>query len=230
MIQTNKITEGVNVIVDPRYPFRWLDAYGDIQKTLIDTTYRAADFTVTATGTSPVTPSVIPGAVALITTPATDFTGDNIQALGTQYKLVANKPLYFGAKIAISDATQSDLLVGLCGTDTTLTAASVAHALDIGAGGVLFSKLDAVTAINFKTFTATAENNTASVGAIDTDPHVYEIYWDGSALHFYFDGVLKGCFTTTVTAEVLTPSLAFRAGEAAAKTCTLHWMRCIQVV
>jgi hypothetical protein len=229
-IQTNKITEGVNAIVDPRYPFRWLDAYGDVGKFLMDTSYRAADFTVTATGTSPITASVLPGAVALITTAATDFTGDNIQALGSQFKIQTDKPMYFGAKITVSDATQSDLVVGLFGVDTTLTAASSAHALDIGAGGIGFTKLDAVTTVNFKTFTATAEKNTASAITLDDTAHVYEFYWNGAALHGYVDGVLVACFTSNVTTEVLTPSIAFRAGEGAAKTCTIHWMRAIQVV
>lgn len=229
-IQTNKITEGVNVIADPRYPYRWLDAYGDVNKTLIDRTYRADDFTVTATGTSPITASVVPGAVALITTENVDFAGDNVQALGTQYKFQTGKPLYFGAKLTISDATQSDLLVGLFGTDTTLTAASVAHAVDVGAGGAGFTKLDGSTAVNFKTFTTATENNTASATVATNAARVYEMYWDGAALHGYVDGVLIGCFTGTITTEALTPSLAFRAGEAAAKTCILHWMRVIQVV
>jgi len=230
MIQTNKITEGVNVIVDPRYPFRWLDGHGDVQKVLVDTTYRAADFTVTATGTSPITASVLPGAVALVTTPATDFAGDNIQVLGSQFKLQAGKPAYFGAKLTISDATQSDLVVGLFGVDTTLTAASVAHALDVSAGGVGFTKLDAVTQVNFKTFTTATEKNTASANTLDTDPHVYEFYWDGYAVNGYVDGILVACFTTNVTTEVLTPSIAFRAGEAAAKTLTIHWLRAIAVL
>jgi len=229
-IQTNKITEGVNVITDPRYPFRWLDAHGDVGKFLMDTVYRAADFTITATGTSPITASVLPGSVALITTPATDFAGDNIQALGSQFKIQAGKPLYFGCKVAISDATESDLVVGLFGVDTTLTAASSAHALDVGAGGIGFTKLDAVTAVNFKTFTTATEKNTASAITMDTAAHVYEFYYDGSVLHGYVDGVLVANFTADITTEVLTPSIAFRAGAAAAKTCTISWMRAIQVV
>ncbi len=229
-IQTNKITDGVNVIVDPRYQFRWLDAHGDVNKTLIDTVWRAADFTVTATGTSPITASVLPGAVALITTAATDFAGDNVQAIGSQFKIQSGKPLYFGAKVTVSDATQSDLVVGLFGVDTTLTAASATHALDVGAGGIGFTKLDAVTQVNFKTFTTATEKNTASANTLDTDAHVYEFYWDGSVMHGYVDGALVANFTSNVTTEVLTPSVAFRAGEAGVKTCTIHWVRAIQVI
>jgi hypothetical protein len=232
MIQVNNMpgASNVRIVNDDRYPFRLLDAWGDVQKALIDDMFRAADFTVTATGTSPVTQSVLPGQVALITTAATEYAGDNIQMLGTQFKLAAGKPVYFGAKLTVSDATQSDLLVGLCGTDTTLTNASVSHAVAVGAGGVFFSKLDGVTQAYAKTVTTATEQNSATAFTLDTDSHVYEFLWDGAFLNAYIDGALVSTFKTNVTTEVLTPSLCFRAGEAVAKTCTLHWMRAIQAL
>jgi len=229
-IQTNKINEGVDAIVDPRTPSRWLDAFGDVGKFLMDTKYVASDFTVTATGTSPITASVLPGAVALMTTGGSDFNGNNVQALGSQFKLQTGKPMYFGAKLTVSDATQSDLVVGLFGVDTTLTAASSTHALDVSAGGVGFTKLDGVTAVNFKTFTTATEKNTASASTLDTAAHVYEFYWDGSVLIGYVDGAFVASFSSNITTEVLTPSINFRTGEGAAKTLTIHWMRAIQVV
>jgi Glycosyl hydrolases family 16 len=232
MIQVNNMPGAANVRIvnDDRYPFRLLDAWGDVQKAIIDDMFRAGDFTVTATGTSPITQSVLPGAVALITTAATEYAGDNIQMLGAQFKLAAGKPAYFGAKLTVSDATQSDLLVGLCGTDTTLTNASASHAVAVGAGGVFFSKLDGVTQAYAKTVTTATEQNSATAFTLDTDAHVYEFWWDGAFLNAYIDGALVATFKTNVTTEVLTPSLCFRAGEAAAKTCTLHWMRAIQAL
>jgi len=230
MMQFNKITESVSALVNSNNGVRWYDAQGEVQKVIVEDAYRAADWTVTATGTSPITPSVLPGAVALITTPATDFAGDNIQILGSQFKVATGKPLYFGAKITISDATQSDLLVGLCGVDTTLTAASVAHAIDVSAGGIFFSKLDAVTQTTFKTYTTGTQANSANVATMDTSAHIYEFYHDGTTLTAYIDGVQVAAFASGVTTEVLTPSLCFRAGEAVAKTCTLHWMRAFQVL
>lgn len=227
MISFQKLTDNAYGYKDDRYGFRWLDAFGSVQKALIDSTWRAGDWTVTATGTSPITASVLPDAVALITTAATDFAGDNIQFTGSQFKIEAGKPCYFGAKITVSDATQSDLLVGLCGIDTTLTAASSAHAIDVGASGIFFSKLDGVTSINFKTYATATETNSAAAGTLDTNAHTYEFYYDGVSLIGYFDGVSVGCFTSLPTA-VLTPSLCFRAGEAVAKTCTIHWIRAVQ--
>lgn len=227
MITLQRITDNAYGFKDDRYPARWVEAFGTVQKALIDSTWRAGDWTVTATGTSPITASVLADAVALITTAATDFAGDNIQFTGSQFKLEAGKPCYFGAKLTVSDATQSDLLVGLCGVDTTLTAASATHAIDVGASGVFFSKLDAVTQGYFKTYATAAETNSAAAFTLDTDPHTYEFFWDGAGLAAFVDGVQVAGFTS-VPSAVLTPSLSFRAGEAGVKTCTVHWIRAIQ--
>jgi len=227
MIVLQKLTDNAYGYKDDKYSDRWLDAFGSVNKNIIDTEWRAADFTVTATGTAPVTASVLPGAVALITTQNVEYTGDNIQALGTQFKLESGKPCYFGAKLTISDATQTDLVVGLCGTDTTLTNASSSHALALGAGGVIFSKIDGVTAGYFKTIETATEVNSLAAFTLDTGAHTYEFFFDGVSLVAYVDGVKIGGVTDYPT-EVLTPSICFRAGEAAIKTCTLHWMRTIQ--
>jgi len=222
-INPSKIGDSENTyaIVDSRYPRRILDAWGMVDKEIVNL-YRAADWTVTATGTSPVTASVLPDAKILITTPATDFAGDNMQIIGSKFKLEAGKPVYFGAKLTISDATQSDLLVGLCGVDTTLTAASSAHAIAVSAGGAFFSKIDGVTAGYFKTYTTGTEVNSSAAFTASTAARWYEMYWDGYTLYGYVDGVLIASFGSGVTTEVLTPSLCFRAGEAGAKTCTVH--------
>lgn len=217
-------SENTLAVVDSRYPGRWLDAWGNVDKAIVNT-YRAADWTVTATGTAPVAASLLPDAKILISTQAsTDYTGDNMQLLGSRFKLEAGKPLYFGAKVTLSQDTQSDFLVGLCGVDTTLTAASSAHGLAISAGGVFFSKLDGSTAVNFKTYQTTTENNTASASTMDTAAHWYEIMWDGTSLSGYVDGVKVATFTSTLPTVVLTPSIAFRKGDTAGTvyTCTVH--------
>lgn len=232
MINFSKIgqSNNVNGYVDGTYPWRVYDAWGDVQKVVVDSVYKADEFTTTLVGTTPtVTASALPGAVALITTPATDFSGANMQVVGSQFKLDADKPAYFGCAISISDATQSDLLVGLCGIDTTLTAASGTHEIAVSAGGAFFSKIDGVTGINFKTYKTTSETNSASVGTMDTSKHIYEMYWDGETLKGYFDGEEIGSFTADYPVVVLTPSIAFRAGAAAVTTCTVHWVRAFQV-
>ncbi len=206
---------------------RPLEAWGDVEKMEMND-YVAAEWTVTATGTSPITPSVLPSALALITTGANEYDGDNMQWVGSRFKLTAGQPMYFGAKITLAEATQSDFLLGLCGVDTTLTNASASHAIAVGAGGVFFSKLDAVTAGFVKTITTATEKNSAAAFTMDTSAHTYEIVYTGSVLNFYFDGALVATFATDLTAEVLTPSLCYRAGSAGAKTATIHWIKAFQ--
>jgi hypothetical protein len=231
MINYSKIGGSNNVAgyVDATYPWRVYDAWGDVDKAKADDVWKADEWAVTATGTSPITASVLPGAVALITSENVDFAGDNIQLVGSRFKLEAGKPVYFGAKLTINEATQSDLVVGLFGVDTTLTAASEAHAIAVEASGVGFTKLDAVTAAYFKTFTTATEKNSASALTMDVAAHVYEIAWDGESLKGYIDGALVACFTEDIPTAVLTPSIAFRTGSTAAKTCTIHWVRAFGV-
>ena len=232
-INLSKLGDSDNAmgVVDSRYPRRWLDAWGNVDKAIVNE-YRAADWTVTATGTAPVAASLVPDAKILISTQAsTDFTGDNMQIIGSRFKLEAGKPLYFGAKLTLSEATQTDLLVGLCGVDTTLTAASSSHTLAVSAGGAFFSKLDGSTSCLFKTFTTATEANSAAAFTMDTSAHWYEMYWDGYKLSGYIDAALVATFGSGVTTEVLTPSIAFRKGDAAATvyTCTVHEMVTIAV-
>lgn len=208
-------------LADSRFPRRFYDAWGLVDKEIINL-YRAADWTVTATGTSPVAASLLPDAKILVTTQNVEYAGDNMQILGSRFKLEASKPVYFGAKLTVSNATQSDLLVGLCGVDTTLTAASSSHAVAVSAGGAFFSKLDEVTAGYVKTYTTGTEKNSAAAFTLDTSAHWYELYWNGSSLEAYFDGVLVAEFGADITTEVLTPSLCFRAGTTTAVTCTVH--------
>jgi hypothetical protein len=231
-INTSLISGSNNAIatVDSRYENRWLDCVGSaVQKWVFDSVYRAGDFTVTAGGTSPITQSVLPGAVALITTGATEYNGDNIQAIGSQFQLAAGKPCYFGAKITLGEATQTDFVLGLFGIDTTLALGSGSHASGVGASGVGFFKFDESTACTLRTVQTATETNTVSALTMDTSAHIYELFYDGASLFAYIDGVKITCLSSGLPTVVLTPSIAFQTGSANARTCTVHWMKCFQV-
>lgn len=223
-INLSKLSENALAVVDSRYPDRWLDAWGNVDKAIVDT-YRAADWTVTATGTAPVAASLLPDAKILISSQAsTDYSGDNMQILGSKFKLEAGKPVYFRADLTLSEATQTDLLVGLCGVDTHLMAASTGHALAVEAGGAFFSKLDGATSVFFKTYGTSAETNSAAATTMTTTRRVFEIYWNGASLIGKVDGVEVASFGATIPSVVLTPSICFRKGDTAATvyTCTVH--------
>lgn len=228
-------------IYDESVPVRILDVWGDdvvkfnlqTPEAVDDTTGNPNRFVMTVVeggaGDTEFNAGTTAGISAVITTAANEYDGINLQALGTSFDLATGKPVYFGIKCSISDATQSDLLIGLAGLDTTLMATSSAHALSIGAGFVGFTKLDAVTQSYFKTFMTTAETNSAAVGTIDTDAHEYEFYWDGATLFAYYDGVLVTSFTDDIPTVALTPSINFRAGAAAAKSMSIYWMRAFRI-
>jgi hypothetical protein len=227
----SKYVNGAWVLYDT-YESRWVDAFGaTVRKWRLENGNATVttDKTTTASGTSPVTNAVTAGGKMLITTGATEYDGDNIQWLGTPFALVSGKPLYWGANVSISDATQSDLLVGLASTDTTLTAASSAHAVTVTDNGIYFSKIDGETTI-YATSEAAGTLSSTAAGTMDTSAHWYEMVYDGTTLSTFFDGTLVSMVAAaSIPSAVMTPSVAFRTGATAAITCTVNEFSAIQI-
>lgn len=163
------------------------------------------------------------GGHLLITTDAADNDGANIQWSPEAFKLTGFNYFYFGTRLKISDATQSDLFIGLAVTDTDIL------------GGVTdsigFIKVDAATTLSAyvnKNSTATTTTVASSIG---TSFITLELVHDGTTLEAFVDGVSAGAIATTNLPddEELRPSLHFLAGEAVAKTCTVDWIRIVQI-
>lgn len=224
------------VVIDDLYSHRWHDAFGlGVKKYLPsagiptdDTTGEMNSWVATETGTNTTVNSITANSLFLMTTGATEYNGYSSQVKGTTFAATSNKPFYFGGKFTISDATQTDFLFGLCGTDTTLTAASAAHAVAVSAGGFFFSKIDGSTAITFNVYTTSVATSSMAVGTMTTGAHTYECYFDGEYMNVYFDSALVGRTNASIPASVCTPSISFRAGEAAAKTLECGWLKAIQ--
>jgi predicted RecA/RadA family phage recombinase len=232
----NFIKDGNSIkLVSPEKDYRMLDAWGDdVVKYSLEAGFPTDDTTTdplgwtstvveAGTGTTNFIQAVTGnGDIALITTAANEYDGGNYQLKGEVFDVTSGKKLYFGAKIKVSDATQSDLFVGLAETDATLLATSSAHAIALAGDGLFFSKLDAGTTIAAKSYVDGSETNTANVStALDTAYHWYEIVYDGVVVKFYFDGELVTTFTADFPDGEITPSINFRAGAAAAKTLTI---------
>jgi len=223
---------------------RWIDARGqNVMKFEVtpgqasdNTTGKPTRFTTVVTetgaGSCTIVNSATAGIAMLLTTDDAEYEGIQLQAKGEAFKLTTDKPFYFGIKCSISDATQSDLLIGLCHTHADLVKTAVAHeiaAADVE--GVFFWKADAGTIIKAKTYVAGAETATAnSATAMDTSAHIYEITWDGTTINFYVDGILVTSTAASLPTEDLTPSINLRTGENAAKTMSIYWMRAIQII
>lgn len=166
----------------------------------------------------------VSGGALLISADAADNDGANLQRKGEAFGFAAtNYVTYFGCRIKISEATQSDILVGLCITDTDLLGGMT--------DGVYFRKVDASTAMSFVTEKDSTETEATTVLTVAADTYyILEFYWDGTSIEAFVDGVSVATHTTDIPDdELLTPSIHFLAGTTGGMTATVDWVRAIQV-
>jgi len=165
------------------------------------------------------------GGTLLLTTDANEDDGISMQLAGESFELTSGQSAtYFGVKFQASEATQIDILAGLCITDTALLGGMT--------DGVYFEKLDGGTGTSFTVEQDSAETQADALAtfAAATDT-IWEFYWDGTVLKAYINGVLVSTpvLTNLPDDEFLTPSIEVLAGSAAARTMTIDWIRAIQI-
>lgn len=184
--------------------------------------FAAADWTVTTTeaGAGSATEALAnaDGGVLLLTNAAGDDDLDFLQKVGESFKPEAGHRLWFGARLKVSDATQSDWVMGLQITDTTPLAVS---------DGIYFRKDDGDTQIDFVVVKDSVATTVTSVGLNADDTYV--------VLGFTYDGVGKvvpfvnGAAGSAVTTnlpddEELTISFGIQNGAAAVKTMSVDYV------
>ena len=182
--------------------------------------YTAANWTVTETDAG-ATQALADGdgGLLLITNTAADNDLVSLQKVGESFRFAAGKKLFFEARFKVSDATQSDVVIGLQITDTT--------PLDV-TDGVFFIKADGAATVNF----LVGKNNTAttasSVATMANDTFIrLGFYYDGvSAVQYFVNGANAGSSVTTNLPddEDLTVTFAIQNGEAVAKTMTVDYI------
>jgi hypothetical protein len=185
--------------------------------------FAAADWTITTVedGAGSATEALADedGGVLLITNDDADDDSDFFNKVGESFLMESGKKAWFEARMKVSDATQSDWVVGLQITDTT--------PLDV-TDGIFFRKDDGDTNIDFvveKDDTATTET---AIAANADDTYVrLSFYYDGKdKIRYYVDGVMQGSVATTNLPddEALTVSFGIQNGEAAAKTMSVDYI------
>jgi hypothetical protein len=114
-----------------------------------------------------------------------------------------------------------------CKTDLLL--GSVSHGVSATlVEGAFFLKTDGATTIASKLYKDGAQTFTANVGVAQTTTDlVFEMYWDGTTLSFYLDGVFVTSAKDGLPDGDLTLSLNVKAGSAAARTASIAWARSI---
>lgn len=203
-------------------PTEWHTYFDDFD------TYVAGNWAVTVIGTGAAALANLDGGVLVLTNSAADNDSIQLQKVGESFALTAGKRAFFKARFKVSDATQSDLIVGLCVTDTTLMGATA------GAGvtdGVFFSKDDGVATLDVQCQknATTGQTRAASIATLVSDTFV-SVAWayDGKGEIAYFvNDVQVGTLAGTsayLPDTTLTASFGVMNGEAVAKTMTLDYL------
>jgi hypothetical protein len=215
---------------------RWIDAIGsnvtkfelETGTPMDDTTGNPTRFVTTEVGAGTLVNAATAAEKLLQTDAAAEYDGVCLTLRGEAFKLTSGLPMYFGAKIKSSRA-DADFVLGLAETLTAYMEAAAHTVVAAALEGAFFS-VNTTAAVKALVYENNVLSSTAdAVAALDTNAHIYEIYWDGTYVNFYYDGTLVTTTATTLANGDLTPVLHFRNGSGNATTCTVSWMRCIQI-
>lgn len=202
---------------DPTLYHSWYDDFDN---------FEADQWVITSAGAATHAASSADGGVLLLTNAAADndadflqWSGDDASGVIETFKFVSGKKLWFKARFKVSDATQSDLVIGLQITDTT--------PLDV-TDGVFFQKDDGDALLDFHVEKDNTATSSTSVATLANDTYVIvAFYYDGvSAVEAYVDNVKKATLATTNLPddEELTISFGIQNGEAVAKTMSIDYI------
>lgn len=183
-------------------------------------TYAAADWTVTETSASATQALAAgDGGRLLLTNAANDDFLTAMQLTVATFTGAAGKKMWFKGRIAISDATESDMVIGFQGTDTTPLAT---------ASGMWFQKDDGAATIK----ACVANNSTQTTSAalktlVAATYYDLAIYYNGKdGIEFWIDDacVYTAAATNFPDTRALNVSFAIQNGAAAAKTLTVDYI------
>ena len=192
-------------------------------------TYTATDWTVTSVDGGSDSGEVIQatssaGGALIVTTNDADDDSEELQLKGEAFKLSTSKRAYFSTRFKLSDATQSDMLIGLTITDTT--------AIDAVSDGVFFSKDDGDTNLDFRVEKDGTETATAAVATVADDTFITATFFidpDRDAVYYSINNAepVKVVNTNLPDDEELTITIAIQAGAAAAKSLVVDYITAI---
>lgn len=186
-------------------------------------TYTAGDWVVTETdagATQALTAG--DGGLLLITNTAADNDLVALQKTPAAFTFETGKKAFFRCRFKVSDATQSDLVIGLQVVDTT--------PLDV-TDGVYFLKADGAATVDVicRKNASTGSTTATAVATLANDTFVtLGWYWDGiDTVQYEVNGVVAGSLTSAATYlpdTTCTVSFAIQNGEAVAKTMTVDYI------
>lgn len=188
-------------------------------------TYVVGDWTITTTeaGGGDATEALLDGdgGLLLITNDAADNDADFFQKVGESFLFTAGKKAFFKARFKVSDATQSDFVMGLQVTDTTPLSVT---------DGVYFQKDDGDTQLDIycRKDATTGSTSATNIFTVTTAFMVVAFYYDGVDKLFYaVNGDVLGhldASSSFLPDTELTISFGIQNGEAVAKTMTIDYI------
>lgn len=207
-------TLGMFTMPDPTSVHVWFD---DFDK------FTAADWTITTTeaGASSASEAVssADGGVLTITNDAADNDADFLQWATENWKFVTGKRLWFKARIKISDATESDFVIGLQITDTTPLSVS---------DGVYFMKDDGDANLDCYVTKNGTSSSSAAASTLTSDTWAtLGFYYNGKdAVTFFKDdlAIASLAVTNLPDDEELAVSFGLQNGEAVAKVLSVDYI------
>lgn len=186
-------------------------------------TYTAGDWVVTETD-SGATQALTAGdgGWLLLTNTAADNDLVALQKTPAAFSFTAGKRAFFKARFKVSDATQSDLVMGLQVVDTT--------PFDV-TDGVYFLKADGSTALSVvcRKNATTGSTSASSIATVADDTFLTVAwYYDGiDKLIYAVNGSVLGSLDASssyLPDTITTVSFAIQNGEAVAKTMTVDFV------
>lgn len=193
--------------------------------------YLATNYVITEAGSGTRAIAQAKDGILVITNAAADDDHNYIQVrdvasgqVAEHWKFTAGKRLFFEARFKVSDATQSDWVMGLQITDTSPLATS---------DGIWFQKDDGDKHIDFHVAKGSTQTDVTAMADCADDTYMkLSFYYDGqsSFINCYKDGVLIGnaAITNAPTTEEIVVSFAIQNGEAVAKLMSLDYIRVVQ--
>lgn len=183
--------------------------------------YHSGNWTNTTTGTGTVAVTDLDGGCVLLTNSAADNDAVFLDKKGESFLMEAGKPAFFKARFKVSDATQSDLVIGLQVTDTT--------PLDT-ADGVYFVKVDGSASLSVVCRKDASTGSTSATAATLSSDTFITVgwYYDGKGSLGVFVNDLEvtslNDLSTYLPDTELTVSFGVQNGEAVAKTMTVDYI------
>lgn len=162
------------------------------------------------------------GGVLVITNDAADDDSDFFQWPDEAFQFVAGKRLMFRARFKVSDATQSDFVMGLQITDTTPLAVS---------DGIYFRKDDGDANLDFVVMKDSTDTTATAVATVEDDTYMtLEFYYDGGTeIDIFVDDAAVGAvaITNAPDDEAIAVSFGIQNGEAVAKIMSVDYIHVV---